>query len=130
MRHMNQKAARTFRKLIDGLGDFEAKKIGDGATYMTVHVEHVRTVELGRIFSVAHYYRQNGDSICDPDMTFLVAETDNGVYPLTFEQGGRLYQDAVEWDGGKVKAYRPKMQRDMAVFAGTWMENIRTQQRI
>ena len=37
------------------------------------------------IFSLAHYYEQNGDLVCDPDVTFLVADQ---VHPLTFEQDG------------------------------------------
>ena len=128
MKALNKTAERIFRKLI---ADPEPHKIDNGGeSIMAVHVERIRTVDLGPIYSVAHYYEQNGDLICDPDMTFLVASTDDAVYPLTFEQGGLLYQDAIEWDEGRIKGYRPKMQADMTSFANGWMRNIKEQQRL
>ena len=128
MKKLNKTAERIFRKLIAGLNG-DARKIDNGgACIMAVHVEQIRTVDLGPIYSVAHYYEQNGDLLCDPDMTFLVASTDNGVYPITFEQGGVTYQEAVEWDGDQIKGVRPKRQADMTQFANTWMRNIKEQQ--
>ncbi len=66
----------------------------------------------------------------DPDMVFI--RDQSGDYlPFEFQQDNiGLYQCAVEWEGGKVKGVRTKMQKDMASFAGMWMRNIRQQQRL
>lgn len=131
MKKLNKAAEAIFRTLIGGLESGESCKYDNGgACIMAVHVEQIRTVDLGPIYSIAHYYEQNGDLVCDPDMTFLVASTDNSIYPITFEQGGMLYQEAVEWDGDRIKGVRPKTQRDITNFANTWMRNIKEQQRL
>jgi hypothetical protein len=43
---------------------------------------------LGPIFSLAHYYEQNGDLMRDPEMLFIQAE-DGGYYPA------EIWQDPV-----------------------------------
>jgi len=56
---------------------------------------------------------------------------DEEYYPIEFQQDNLgIYQCAVEWEEGKVKGVRTKMQKEMASFAGTWMRNIKNQQRI
>ena len=99
---------------------------------MAAHVERLNTCEAGTIYSIAHYYKQNGDMVCDPDMTFLVARTDGKVYPITFEQGGLMYQESVVWsdDGQRIASYRLKMQRDQKRFADMWLANIGEQQSL
>ncbi len=129
MKPLNQKAERIFHKLTT-FADGESSHTIDTTSlaFMPVHVERIYRSELGPVYSIAHYYKQNGDMVCDPDMTFLVADTDGRVYPLTFEQGGMSYQVGAEIteDGGfKV---RRRMQRDQATFAGQWMVNINNQQ--
>lgn len=135
MKTLNKTAAKTFAKLIAGLAVGEAKKIGeDGGAYMAVHVDHLHETVHGSIYSVAHYYRQNGDSVCDPDMTFLVAAAGNPyglpvgqVYPVSFEQGGMIYQVGLELNGPQILVYR-RRQADQASFANMWMKNIARQQ--
>lgn len=127
-RKLNLKAANTLARLTEGLDDrTRARKIGvDDDAYMPVHVEYLLPAEGGSIYSVAHYYRQNGDPMPDPDMTFYHRLADGAWLPLTWQTGGR--RDEAMWHDGTGWQFRPALQRSIAVFAGTWMANIKQQQ--
>lgn len=126
---LNQKASRVMDALTAGLTEppgtgTAARTIGTGGAFMAVHVERIGD----RTYSVAHYYRQNGDMVCDPDVTFLKAETGKWL-PMTFEQGGVCHRTAVELDdAGKPASYRPDELRSLVEFCNLWMANIREQQ--
>ncbi len=125
MRKLNKSAERTFRAC---LPDGPSHKIDNsGGTFMPLSVDRLFPTTIGQVVSLAHYYEQNGDLVADPDMTFLVSP--HGVFPLTFQQGG-LYQEAVVWDGPKVRGVRQKLQSQLTTFANGWLRNIREQQRI
>lgn len=127
---INKQAKSVMNKLTLDLNEPGDHKEIDNASgaFMSVHVEHIGTCNLGHIFSVAHYYEQNGDLMKDPDMVFLRGE-DGEYYPTEFQQDNLcIYQRAVEFEGGTIKGFSPKLQKDMSVFAGTWMKNIKAQQ--
>ncbi len=134
MRHINQKAKKIMDKLIEGLTPDNSHKKIDNAkgSFMAVHVEYLREVPpYGPLFSVAHYYEQNGDMMRDPDMEFLKAH-DGNYYPAYFRQDGvGLEQEVFIYDeNGQIRQFKPRLMRDLASFAGTWMENIKHQQRL
>src|SRR4030042_7142039 len=103
---INQKATDVMNILTDGLlhpGDsqkfdkhnYAEKKRG----VMAVSVECVDEAPPGKIFSVPHYYEQNGDLMSDPDMTFLRLKSGNYI-PMTYRQDNMgLDQQAVWCDG-------------------------------
>lgn len=133
MRKVNREAKRVLDKLTADLKDKppgNAVKF-DRGTYMAVHVESLADVEEGRIYSVAHYYEQNGDMMRDPDMTFLHSSIDGNYYPASFRQDGGLPidQESIVWRDG-VMGFCARLQRHHAVFAGQWMDNIRQQQHL
>ena len=83
------------------------------------------------MFSVAHYYKQCGDLMRDPEMTFL-RSADGRYYPLSFQQDNLgIYQESVLFgaDGNPAQVI-PRLQRDHARFAGQWLDNIKAQQRL
>lgn len=127
MRAVNKKA----KKMLDILTEKNQVIDTGGPGIMAVHVEKVLTIPAGPIYSVAHYYQQNGDMMRDPDIEFLKGK-DGNYYPISYRQDGLgIYQEVIEWgETGEIVGYRPKMQKDIAVFAGDWMENIRQQQRM
>jgi len=91
---------------------------GEDSGIMAVHVECIGEIEgMGLLYSVAHYYKQCGDLMRDPEMTFIKM------------RDGKYYQESVEFGHSNCQV-RPKMQKDHAVFAGTWMQNIKQQQRL
>lgn len=105
--------------------------------FMAVHVERVSEIDLGPIFSVAHYYEQNGDLMRDPDVEFLKATNaagENLYFPISFWQDGypTVRNEAVVLDdsGRTIKGVRKKMQASITRFCNTWMRNIKHQQNL
>ena len=112
---------------LSSLGDH--CRIENNPAFMPVCVERISETAFGPIFSVVHYYEQNGDLMRDPEMTFL--RLPDGRYsPLSYRQDGLgLYQESVILgENGNPEKFIPAMQRDHALFAGQWMQNIKDQQ--
>ena len=132
MKPINQRAKKVMDVLtqsIDKIGDHKKIDNAKGA-FMAVHVEHVNTCNLGQIFSITHYYEQNGDLMRDPDMEFIKGG-DGEYYPISFWQDAPLKRDdAVEWKDSKVSGIKPKLQAALVTFANSWMRNIKEQQRL
>lgn len=130
LRSVTQAARKTLKCLVDGLNELGASKKIDNShgAYMAVCVERVEETQHGPIFSVAHYFEQNGDLVPDPDVTLLRAG-DREFYPLSY-QDGRTYRRGVEINAdGAVRVDR-EQQSDLAQFVGGWMKNIKQQQRL
>jgi len=128
---ISNQAKKVMDQLTQGLEAPGAhKEIANSPAFMAVHVENIGSCELGPMFSVAHYYEQNGDLMKDPDMVFIKSQ-EGDYYPIEFQQDNLgIYQRAVEWEGGKVKSFIPKLQQDLAKFAATWMRNIKDQREL
>jgi len=132
MKALNRDASRIMDKLTKGVDLDHPKTLDNGGPgIMAVHVEQIGQCKAGNIFSVAHYYEQNGDLMRDPDMEFLKA-ADGRYYPISFRNDGlEILSESVEFDDdGEPVTFRPHMQKDQAAFAATWMMNIRMQQKI
>ena len=120
MKALDAEAEAIYRRLTDGLlkvGD--SRQIDNSASFMALHVEVIGRHGRWPIFSLAHYYEQSGDLICDPDVTFLVADQ---VYPLTFEQGGIVHQIAVQFKEGAIHLNEP-LQDQITEFCNQWLRN-------
>lgn len=128
MKAINKEATKVMDRLTEGLdSESMSRKIENTTAFMAVHVDWLGQPQAGDIFSVAHYYQQNGDLMRDPDMTFLKAL--DSYYPLSFRQDGLpIMQEAVEWEEGTIKAFRPRLQAELATFANMWLRNIKLQQ--
>jgi hypothetical protein len=126
IKNLSQVAAKILERLVEGV-DYESPKRIDNTngTYMYVSVNKVGENR----YSVAHYYVQNGDLMCDPDVVFFKASS--GLwFPVMFQQANPpVYHEPIEFnDDDTIKAYRPRMLRDLVSFCNTWMSNIREQQ--
>ena len=137
MKSLNAKATRIFVKLINGLTEIGDHAKIDTSSFMAVCVDVIGRPDFGPvgqslIIAVSHYFKQNGDMCCDPDMTFLVGQPSEAapiaVYPLTFEQAlPPVYQVAARFEGGSL-IHKPALQADITRFANSWMSNIAQQQ--
>lgn len=128
---VSREAKSVLDRLTEGLEERGHHREIDNApgTFMAVHIEHTGDCSMGPMFSVAHYYEQNGDLMKDPDMVFIRA--DGEIYPIEFQQDPVICQRAVQWDGrGKISGFNLKLQRDLARFTAKWMHNIRHQQKL
>jgi len=124
MQAINQKAAKVLTGLVKGLEVGDARKVDntDGA-YMPVHVDCIGD----GLFAVAHYFYQNGDAMADPDVVFW--RRDGRYYPVEVTMAATGYYDRVAFvEGGQVTKYKPRAYRDLKVFCGTWLQNIKNQQ--
>lgn len=127
LKPLSMQAERIFRKLVQGLNQGEARKIDTtSGTFMPVNIEWL----YDQVYSIAHYWTQNGDLMSDPRMEFMVFG--EKVYPVHFRQDGMpacenevLYHD----EQGNLKIRNIKVQKDIAGFANTWMKNIKEQQK-
>ena len=129
MRHLNPVATRIFECLVQGLeavGD--SKRVANNDSYMQVIVEFTGTYGKASIFSVSHYGEQNGDLMCDPDMTFLLG-TGGQVYPLSYRNDYvGVDQIAVRLETGSKIRFNEKLQYELVDFAQDWFGNINEQQ--
>jgi len=81
MKSLNKTASRTFAKLITQMGQADYLKLDrGGAAIMALSIEKlVPEVDFAgnnaTIYSLSHYFEQNGDLVPDPDMTFAVINT-------------------------------------------------------
>jgi hypothetical protein len=122
---LDAEAEQIFRRLTDGLlkvGD--SRLIDNSTSFMPLHVEVISRHGKWPILSMAHYYEQNGDLVCDPDVTFLVTDQ---VHPLTFEQGGVVHQVAVQFKNGAIHLNEP-LQAQITDFCNQWLRNVGEQQ--
>ena len=131
MKAINKKAKKVMDKLTEGVNNqiSDHKKIDNTeGLFMPVHVERGNSCNLGVIYSVAHYFEQNGDLMRDPDMEFIKGG-DGEYYPISFWQDAPLKRDeVVAWKGSTVVGYNEKGQAELVTFANTWMKNIKEQQ--
>lgn len=120
----------TIQKIIDlhgGLDALKAKSIAiENQPYMKLCIEVVGTRHNHSVISVAHYGRQNGDAMRDPDMEFEICP--NGQWhPLSFRNDymGLMQEVFFERDGKEF--YRPRLKTDLNKFARQWSRNLAEQ---
>lgn len=99
-------------------------KLSNDSDYMPVVVENI-----GKgLFSVAHYYEQNGDLCPDPDVVFHLSESGE-ITPMTF-QNVFAYIESAEIHDGQVRIINGRKSRDLISFCNQWASNISYQQDI
>jgi len=138
MKKINDEAGKVLQKLSEGLKVGGSRVIDNSkGTFMPVHVEVIGKVDnvagTGRMIAVAHYYEQNGDLVTDPEMVFVESVGMKGniaYYPVSFEMGGMKFERSAIIEDGKLTKVNPVLNREHAVFAGKWMKNIKSQQRL
>lgn len=94
--------------------------------YMDLVVERLQHMDdihtQGSIaLSLAHYFEQNGDFCCDPDMVILVYPNTKQVEALTFQQAIPPIYSEVYPEPGKVN---PTLKKDLNQFLETWLTNL------
>lgn len=146
MKSVSVEAKRIIDKLVAGLDLPGDAKTFDAHGYtkkwngsiMAVHVDNIGSVPSigsGCLYSIAHYFKQNGDMMRDPEMIFWAGGTHNKnlgwsetYYPVYFRQDPMIEQESAAFEDGKLKGIRVKMQADHVKFANFWMHNIKEQQ--
>ena len=140
--HCSKSASKVLNILTNGLNDQNLSRKIDNSSgaFMSVHVEFLFTDDVNGVdmFSVAHFYEQNGDLMKDPDVVFLREKNDSAInedekylyIPISFQQDNLgIYQEFFQSDNnGKFITVNAKQIRDCIEFCTMWMKNIEEQQ--
>jgi hypothetical protein len=127
MKYLNQQATKIFLQLINSGKD----KISNNDGFMPVHIERIYEVDNGHIYSLAHYYEQNGDLMADPEVCFFHHTKQGFIFPISFQQDSLgIYDESVLFQDGKITHVHLPKQRDLTAFANQWMRNIKLQQSL
>lgn len=131
MKALNKAATATMNKMVSMMKDGYVKIDNTGGSCMSVSVEQIFENENYRIFSVAHYYEQNGDLMADPEMCFINLKAVGSFLPSYFKQDNiGIEQESIVIENGEIKGYRAKLQADHTSFANMWLRNIKNQQNL
>jgi len=141
MEFLNKAATIVFATLIDNLNEEGYLKIYNDP-FMPLTVERIGTGIVspwgtGNLYSLCHYYEQNGDLMQDPEMCFFVCDERKGfqsdydhlkIAPYLFQQANLgIYEESVRMEGEKLTVFARKLQKDHTDFANGWLRNIREQ---
>ncbi|WP_062052970.1 DUF6908 domain-containing protein [Aquimarina longa] len=135
MKIINRTATKTFLKLVAlAKANKGYTKIDNNAgLYMPLSVEKIDEIEGYELYSLAHYGKQMGDLMADPEMCFLLAQNENDaiVIPYSFRNDylGICTTDIL-FENGKIRGVRKKAIAKNVAFANTWLETIKQQQKI
>jgi hypothetical protein len=135
MKYLSKEAKRVMDILTELAKDDHVKIDNRPGSFMAVVIEKLHDLDNGPVYSVSHYYEQNGDLMSDPDVTFLKM-TSNGrnfYFPLTYRQDNLgIDRELATYDesGRKIIGCYKKIQEDTASFCTVWMRNIKHQQRL
>ena len=122
---------RTIRKIIEQHGGIEALKRDyiriENDPYMPLVIDWLGEGPNGWNFvSVSHTYVQNSDLMRDPEIVFLL--TDSEWLPVSYRNDSiGVYNEAIVLEDGETTFVRPPIIRDLKSFARTWDSNISAQ---
>ena len=124
MKPLSKASADVLDAVTAGLEVGAARTIDhSNGTFMALHVDRLTE----STYSLAHYYGQNGDLVCDPDGVFL--KTAAGWLPVSLQLCTGHFTVAVELDGNdRPTGWRPQQYRELSSFARMWLRNVREQQ--
>jgi hypothetical protein len=135
MKFLSKQSSGIFRKLVTQMGNDDHLKLDNSnGTFMPIIIERLHELpeplngHKVTVYSLSHYYEQNGDLIPDPDMTFAV--TDEVIIPLTYQDTYR-YDEAVQISPNPEQwLVRQKMYDSLVSFSNMWLRNIKEQQNL
>jgi len=97
--------------------------------YMDLVIENVGYNDYAGhpVYSMAHYYVQNGDLMRDPEMTFAVDVMNKTIIPQTYQLDGLgIYQEVFKYQNGKTY-YNVRLISELDDFLRQWIKNIISQ---
>lgn len=139
MKRLNSNSSRIFCSLMDSLVDGYLKI--ENKPYMPLTMERIGQAQLdpygpATLYSLCHYYKQNGDLMQDPEMCFAVvddrrrSQDHTAVYivPYIYQQANLgIYQESMQMEGSRFISFSAYQQAEHADFADAWLDNIREQ---
>ena len=127
MKTLDRKASEILQKLLA----LQKSKIDNSdGTYMPVHIEIIDRTDKYNHISLAHYGRQNGDAMRDPEMIIALHKESQQFVPYYYRNDYMgMEQYSVRWTEEGVLLNR-RLQAEHTTFANQWLRNIAAQQGI
>lgn len=137
MKTLSKKATQIFISVISNLNEEGSAKLQATTAYLPLYVERIELLNRGdenevHKVSFAHYGKQNGDLMRDPEMLFLYYPQSEKVIPYYYRNDYAGYEDESVFfdDNGQPDKYNRQKQQGHAQFAEMWLNNIMEQQEI
>lgn len=140
MEFLNKKATIVFATLIDKMNEGYLKIVND--PYMPLTIERIgwniqTPWGTAVLYSLCHYYTQNGDLMQAPEMCFVVVDQRKEfksdydkimVVPYMFQQADLgIYEESAIIENSNLSKFRRSQQKSHTEFANLWLNNIREQ---
>lgn len=127
MKTLDRKAAEILQKM---LGLHTTKIDNTDGVYMPVHIEVIERTDQYDHISLAHYGRQNGDAMRDPEMIIALHKESQQFVPYYYRNDYMgMEQYSVRWTEEGILLNR-RLQADHTTFANQWLRNIAAQQHL
>ena len=94
--------------------------------FMDLNVDRLYSEKDGFRIALAHYYKQNGDMVPDPDMEIRVYPDRKMAEALTF-QNALFYQEVYFTNDSGQAMVRPKLKKQLNDFLKMWLRNLKQQ---
>lgn len=131
MKALSKKATQIFLSIISQVDESGYVKIDNDETYMSLIVEKIFIGKEYEKISFAHYGKENGDLMADPEMVFLYYPASKKIFPYYYKQDYiNIVQISIIFENEKPSTYYADLQIDHANFADQWLTNIQLQQHI
>lgn len=134
MKALSKEATAILQEILTDINNTgDHKKLDSNPSFMPLYVECVGTINLGKLYSLAHYGKLCGDPMKDPEMTFLKRELPDRVqfYPFSFQNDyAGYYREGVSIIRFDKQVVNQKAQAEQVKFAEIWLRNIQEQQLI
>lgn len=111
-----------------GKSQYRTQDFGGNDSFMYVAIEGLeKSGENSYDLSISHYYKQQGDMMCDPCMTVRINTEWGTMEALTFKMDGVIGRGIIkevypsEYNGTKVNLREKKSQNQ---FLNTWTSNL------
>jgi hypothetical protein len=139
METLNKNSNSIFCALIDKMQGKQHLKIIN-EPFMPLTIERIGQAYGGeaQLYSLCHYYEQNGDLMQDPEMCFIVADhrgQDNPtawdqvrIAPYLYQQANTgTYQESITLQNNELTTIDHALQAEHTAFANQWLSNIKQQ---
>ncbi len=140
MKKLNENSTKIFFQLLRKLGTKENLQMKvENYLPLTIQliIDGIMTpFGKARWYSLSHHYVQNGDSMRDPEMCFIVVDNRSneedwlavGIYPQMYQQDSLgIYEESIKLDKCTVTTCINKWQHAHCAFANQWLKNIKSQ---
>lgn len=129
---MSKADAATLDALVEGLADPTSSDEPSSRRLGEANDSGVMPLSIERLgphmFSLTHYYTQNGDMMRDPDIE-LHRDEQGQWFPVTFQQDGRMpvYTVALEMDAHGIAGVYRRRYASLRDFVRMWLRSLRVQ---